>query len=103
MPYMPPADWRPTWEAPLVVMIVVVSVVLSAFLFSMLVMLKRHNMLLHAMLPNKVRARGWSMEREGDQGQGQAGSDASPQRRICKGSGGQPRARQLALVNRWQV
>ncbi len=45
------------------VMIVVVSVVLSAFLFSMLVMLKRHNMLLHAMLPNKASV--WVRHGEG--------------------------------------
>ncbi|KAG2440592.1 hypothetical protein HYH02_010173 [Chlamydomonas schloesseri] len=45
---------RPTWEAPLIAVVVLVSLALSALLFAALVIQQRHLILLEAMLPKKV-------------------------------------------------
>ncbi|KAG2424248.1 hypothetical protein HXX76_014631 [Chlamydomonas incerta] len=45
---------RPAWEAPLIAVVVVVSLALAALLFATLVIQQRHLVLLEAMLPKKV-------------------------------------------------
>lgn len=55
VPPLPPAGHRPSWEAPLLAVVVLASLALSALLLAALVIQQRHLILLEAMLPKKVR------------------------------------------------
>ncbi len=52
----PESGWVPAWRDPCIVAVVVCSCLVSLLMLWLLVTREKHNMLLQAMLPEKVRA-----------------------------------------------